>query len=450
MSAGNSIFKAYDVRGQYPDEIDEDVAYKLGRAFVLLSGTRDVLIGRDSRLHSASLAQALARGLSEQGANVTDIGLATTPQVIAMRVWKKHDTAIMITASHLEAPFNGMKLYLQDGSAVNKRRGMQELEALFHESNFPTASHGSVATADYTREYAQRIEALMPLKSKLPFVVDCSNGAVGPEILLHKQLLGLPLILLNTAPDGAFPHHSPDPLAKSAWLPIRDSILKNHAAGGCVYDADADRVVFFDEFGSFIKPNYITCLLVQELLRKQPGRTIAYDLISSKIVPETIEAAGGKALRTVVGRNLLCDDMRQNNALFGAEVSSHMIYADVEYADASTLSMLLILDLLTRSAMPFSQLTKQFAKYTSYERNYIVPNADSVVRAIQTTFADAECDYLDGITFLFSDSWIVVRKSNTEPLLRVRGEGLTPGAIESRFKAAERVIIQQGGRVEYH
>jgi phosphomannomutase len=445
-----SIFKAYDIRGKYPEELHEELAYKIGRAFVTLTKAKEVMIGRDARTHSPLLATALARGIMDQGANVIDIGLATTPQVIAMRALKNHETAIMITASHLEAPFNGFKMYRNDGSTVNGRHGMKEMESLVTKGVFTAQPKGGITIADYTSDYAQHIMQLAPVKSKIKFVVDCSNGSVGPEIIYHKEHLHLNLVMMNSAPDGTFPHHSPDPLAANARIPIRDAILREKAHGGCVFDADADRVIFYDEQGIFIRPNSTACLIIKELLENNPGRVIAYDVLSSKAVPEVISENGGVPLRTVVGRSLLADDMVAHKALFGAEISGHMVYEEVANADATSLTMLKVIDVLTKSNKPFSELVKEFSRYHRYERDYVAPNPDATLHAIEAAFPNAKKDYLDGITLEFEDAWFVARKSNTEPVLRLRGEGTTPAAIESKFKAAEHIIIQLGGHIEYH
>lgn len=445
-----SVFKSYDIRGRYPDEVNEELFYRVGRAFVALTKTSDVLVGRDARTHSLPLQQALIRGITAQGANVTDIGLATTPQVIAMHEWADHDTAIIVTASHLDAPFNGCKMYMQHGQPINKRRGMQELEALTRGTFTDADEEGRVIEKNYTETYATRIAELAPLQGTWPrFVADCSNGSAGPEVTFLRDHLQLPLAIINAEPDGMFPNHSPNPVLPVAHTQVQRAIRSKQAAGGCIFDADADRVVFFDENGAYIHPNAVSCMIIAELLRERKGRAVAYDLISSNIVAETIAANGGKPLRTVVGRNMLVDDMREHNAIFGGEVSSHMVYADVAYADASTLSMLLVLRSIARAGKPLSALVAQYNKYAALERNYRVPDAAAALKAVEHTFPGAEKDYLDGVTLRLPEGWLVARTSNTEPVVRLRGEAADRATIERLFHKAEKAVLQQGGHVEY-
>jgi phosphomannomutase len=443
------IFKTYDIRGRYPEELDEKIAYRVGRAFVTFTQATDVMVGYDARTHSPLLHEALVRGLTDQGANVTDIGLVTTPQTIAMHVLKKHAGAIMVTASHLDAPMNGFKMYTRGGRSITAYYGMPEMEALVTKERFAEPSRrGTVAKATYCEDYVKAVIEHAPHRT-LPgkhFVVDCSNGSVGSELLLLRGALTLDIDVINDVPDGTFPHHSPNPIAPGAERQAAERVRATGAAGGCIFDADADRITFLDEQGNPIHPNVITCLIATELLRTRPGRAVAYDLISSRVVPETIMRAGGVPLRTRVGRNVLVDDMRRENAIFGGESSSHMIYSDLAYADCTLLSMLLVFNLVERSGKPLSVLTKGVLRYPLLpEKNYRVTDVEGVLHDLLHAFPEARIDRLDGLALVFDDGWIVVRPSNTEPVLRLRAEANTTERLAQFTATTERIITARGG-----
>jgi len=447
-----SIFKAYDIRGHYPSEINEAIAYAVGRAFVTFTKTTNVLIGYDARTHSPSLRDALVRGITEQGADVVDMGLVTTPQTIAMHVLKGHECAIMVTASHLDAPMNGFKMFAQGGKNITANYGMRELETLATAKQFPAPERtGTITTVDYTEDYALAIERLAPKHGeRKQFVVDCSNGSVGPAIAILRKNLKLTIDVINAEPDGTFPNHSPNPIAPGAEAQAAARITEIGAAGGCIFDADADRVTFLDETGAPIHPNAVSCLVIEELLRDNPRRVIAYDLMSSRVIPETITQLSGKPLRTRVGRNILVDDMRRENALFGAESSSHMIFGDLAYADAAPLAMLIIFGLVERSDKPFSALVNGILKYPLQpEKNYTVRDTKTVLEALPALFPEATIDRLDGLALLFPDGWIVVRPSNTEPLIRLRAEADTPERLEAFVTAVDALVTKLGGTVAH-
>ena len=447
-----TIFKAYDIRGRYPEEINEELAHAIGRAFVTFTKCSDVMVGYDARTHSPALTEALIRGLTEQGASVTNCGLVTTPQTIAMHLIKGHECAIMVTASHLDAPMNGFKMFTQSGKNITSLYGMLEMERLVATKAFTPSVHiGTVRHANYTEDFATAINTLAPKHTgqRKRFVVDCSNGSVGALVKLHQRLLNLDITIINAEPDGTFPNHSPNPIAPGAERQAAECIQQTGAAGGCIFDADADRVTFLDEQGIPIHPNATSCLIITELLKRHPKRTIAYDLISSRVLPETIKHLHGTPLRTRVGRNILVDDMRREHALFGAESSSHMIYGDLAYADAATLSMLIMFSIVEREERPLSTYSHSLLKYPLQpEKNYNIDKPQTVIDALPALFPEAKVDRLDGLALLFPDGWIVVRPSNTEPLLRFRAEANTVERLHEFVHAVDALVKKLGGGVE--
>lgn len=444
------IFKAYDIRGRYPEEINEAIAEKIGRAFVAFTKTDDVMLGRDARTHSPALAEAFIRGARAQGARVTDVGLITTSQMIAMRSWNNHKTAVMVTASHLDAPFNGFKMLTGTGQYISANYGMRELEALVHNDNFtPAEQTGSLEHANYVESYARNVQQhAKDVRNPGMFVVDCSNGCVGPEVRLHEKALGLTLTVLNEEPDGTFPNHSPNPIAPGAHEQAAAAIQQTKAVGGCLFDADADRITFLDETGKPIHPNSISCLLIERLLTENPGDTVAYDLISSRSVPETIVRCGGKPVRTKVGRANVIDAMMHADAVFGAETSSHLMFRSTFYGETTTLAFLLVLDTLAKANKPFSELTAPYEQYALLpETNFSIEAKDDALRALAEAFPEAQADHLDGVCLTFTDGWIVARASNTEPILRLRGEADTQAVLEERLAKAQAVLESLGGRL---
>lgn len=443
-----TIFKAYDIRGAYPQEINEDVACRIGRAFVTFTGTRDVMIGVDARTHSPALRDAFVRGCLDQGADVTDIGLITTSQMISLRTWAGHDTAVMVTASHLDGHMNGFKMLTGTGQYISEGYGMRDVEALVTGNVFGApAKRGEFKHADYLDMYITRLAAIAPHPALArPFVVDCSNGSAGQEVAALARASGLPLIAINAEPDGTFPNHSPNPIAPGATDMVTAAIREHDALGGCVLDADADRVVFIDEKGQMVHPNYTACILITRILKAHPGSVVAYDLISSRAVPETIRRAGGKAFRTKVGRANVIDEMMKHDAIFGCESSSHYMFRETNYGEATSLAILYVIEALAEAGKPLSELVRPFATYAlAPETNYTIADATGAMRALEQAFPEATIDHLDGTCLTFPDGWIVARASNTEPLLRLRAEANTPEVLARRLARAEAVIAKTGG-----
>ncbi len=446
------IFKAYDIRGRYPQDINEDNAYLIGRAFVTFTGTTDIMLGRDARTHSPALARAFIKGALEQGADVTEIGQITTSQMIALRSWHNHNTAVMVTASHLDAPFNGFKMLTGIGQYVSENYGMRDVERIVSERAFPKpARTGHHKHANYIDSYVERILAVAgsPTRSEVTFVADASCGTIGAELHGFKAACLPNLIIINDTPDGTFPAHSPNPIAPGAADQAGRVIRETNAVGGCVFDADADRVTFLDEKGNPIMPNYISCLLVKAQLENSPGASIAYDLISTRALPETITECGGIPIRSKVGRASIIAQMMSNGAAFGAETSSHMMFKETFYGEAVGLALLRVLELLAREGKPLSELVKPYERYVLLpETNYRIERAKEAMEQLEAAFPDAQIDYLDGVSLSWTDSWIVARMSNTEPLLRIRAEADTQEILDVRMETVSKIVHDLGGALD--
>lgn len=443
-----SVFHEYDIRGSYPEEINEGFAYNLARALVVLTQKKNLMVGVDARAAGPSLRAAFIEGAKAQGADVTDAGLITTSQLIPLRAWHGHEAAAMITASHLPLQFTGFKLIGADGHHISAAHGLAELEKLMTKGEYPTpARKGILRVASYLSDYAARIVRLCKPAVSVSFVADASNGAVGPELKLYRSKYGMNLHILNDTPDGTNPAHSLNPLDPSALSQAREAIIATKSAGGCVFDGDADRIVFLDEKGKTINTNHVACMIIQRVLKSNPGAAIVYDLISSRVVHETIQANGGTPVRSPVGHSNIHDKMSESSAVFGAESSGHMMYRDTLNAEATTLTMLMIMRILEEEGVSFSQHIRRYDVYaTLTEHNFKVDDADAAIDAFEKAFPDGTTDHLDGVFVQFAHGWLSLRKSNTEPLVRLRGEALTQAELDFIFKRAEQVLLGVGAR----
>jgi phosphomannomutase len=433
-----TIFKAYDVRGIYPDQMDEELAYRIGRGFArVLSDLQDVpveelrvALGRDMRLSAPAMAQAYARGIADEGADVLDIGMAGTEMVYWTVGSRELDGGLMCTASHNPAAYTGAKLVKRGAIALSGDSGIGELKEIVSagKPGPPAESRGEVSEEDVSEPFREAAlgyidpSAIKPLK----LVLDGGNGMAGP--MVGPLLDSFPVEQERTywEPDGEFPDHEPNPLLEENRRFIIDKVRETGADLGIAWDGDADRCFFIDDGGEFVAGDFLTALLAESILRKEPGATILYDVRASRAVRDVVERAGGKAEVNRVGHAFFKTRMRDTGAAFGGEVSGHYYFRDFYCADSGTLPALLILELLSVEGRRLSELLEPLrsAYFISGEINSEVDDQEGKMSELADRYADGEVDWLDGISVDYEDWHFNVRPSNTEPLLRLNLESV--------------------------
>jgi len=436
MDVDPSIFKAYDIRGIYGEQIDGDLAELIGRAFARVLGEmagkppRDlgVALAHDMRLSSPELAERYCAGLMAEGAHVMDAGEAATEVCYFLVGARGLDGGLVCTASHNPAAYTGAKLVGRGALALAGDSGIDELRRKIEAGLGEAPGGGSHERVDWQRAYRSAVlDFVDPAAIKgLRVVLDGGNGMAGPTI--GPLLDGLDLALVETywQPDGSFPDHEPNPLLEQNRRFIMDKVRSERADIGIAFDGDADRCFFIDEQGTFIDGDFMTALLAQSLLRQVPGAAILYDVRASRAVADTVTAAGGQAFANRVGHAFFKRRMREEGSLFGGEVSGHYYFRDFYCADSGTIPALLMLELAARAGKPVSELLRPFREryFISGEINSEVADQQAKLREIAERYADAEQSTLDGISIDYPDWHFNVRPSNTEPLLRLCLESL--------------------------
>jgi phosphomannomutase len=427
-----SIFKAYDIRGVYPDTLDEDVARDIGRAFVSqlgLSGS-GVVVARDMRLSGEALKTAFIEGVTEAGADVLDLGMISTDALYFAVGHLEEPGGAMITASHNPKEYNGFKLCREDAIALSGEEGISQIRDLIASGKLPgPAEHpGSVEEGDLTEEYAEHClsfidtEGLRPLK----IVVDAGNGMAGKMLPPIFENLPFEYVPMYFELDGSFPNHPPNPIEPENVAELQERVVSESADFGVSFDGDADRCFVIDEKGETISGDLLATLVAKNLLEKEPRATILYSAVCSKALPELIEREGGKAIRTRAGHSIIKPQMRSNEAAFGAEHSGHFYFRANYFADSGIIAMLTVAELVARQEKPISELLDPIDPYVrSGEINSEVEDPDATLEKVEERYSDneeAEIDHLDGLTVDFGDSWFNLRPSNTEPLLRLNVE----------------------------
>jgi len=422
------IFKAYDIRGIYPDQIDETVAYRVGYHFRRLLDEHDlaesneIVVSRDMRSHSVPLCEALKRGLRAAGLDVVDIGLADTPRNYFAIGHLKAAGGIQVTASHNAKQYNGLKMSRRDAVPISRDTGIALLEELVTGEPVPEdlPLRGGERTDDVWEAYrAHALGFLEGTEPRLKVAVDFANG-MGATYLSLLPELGLDIVTLYEELDGTFPNHEANPLKDENLVDVQRLVREQGCDLGLAFDGDADRVRFLDGTGEPVGADMITGLLAPRYLRKEPGAAIIYDLRSSWATREAIEAAGGKPVRERVGHSFMKATMRKLGSPFGGELAGHFYHRANFTADSTLLTLVEVLNHLRETGRPLSELIAPLKRYfTTGEINFRVEDKEAMIRRLAELFADGRIDYLDGITVEYDDWWFNVRPSNTEPLLRL-------------------------------
>jgi len=431
--ANPKIFKSYDIRGIYPDELNEDAAYLIGRAFAKRALAKEVIVGSDMRLSGPALKEKLIAGIVDQGVNVIDIGLVPVDAVYFAVGILKYEAGIMITASHNPPAYNGFKMVLKDMRWI---RGVELRDDVLNFSEPKAERKGEVKALDLTQKYLDHVLSFCEVKKIKPLkvVVDAGNGMAGKIVPLLQKSLPIKVIPLNFTLDGNFPAHPSNPLMPESQIQITQAVKDNKADFGVIFDGDTDRLFFVDELGQFIRADITLLLLAKDLLKREPGQGIAYNLICSKIVPEKIIEWGGRPIRTKVGYVFVSAGMRENGGIMGGELSAHYSFRDNAYADSGFIALVILLQLLSKEAKPLSEIVKPFYKYfKSDEVNIAVTDSQAIINKVKAKYCDGKQDEIDGLTVEYDNWWFNVRPSNTEPLLRITVEADSQEAVENKL-----------------
>lgn len=439
-----AIFKAYDIRGIYPKEINKESAYLIGRAYIkfLKKKNPQIVIGQDNRFSSSVLFKKLTQGMIDSGARVIDIGLSTTPMLYFAVAYYGFDGGIQITASHNPPEYNGFKLVREKAIPINSATGLKKIQKLIEVNSVNLK--GKIVKKEVIQDYIVfnlkmvEIAKIKPLK----IIIDTANAVPGiiiSEIL--KKIPGKSYHLFKKL-DGNFPNHYPDPATKQNLKTLQKQVLNKKADLGVAFDGDGDRIVFVDEKGEIVSGDLICSLIAKFLLKENSDQKILYDLRCSRVVPETINYFGGKATISRVGHSFIKETMRKENILFGAELSGHYYFKDYYFTEAPIFVLLKILQILSETKKSFSKLIKPFEKYFhSGEMNFKIEDKEKKIKELKKYYRSGKILEIDGLRIDFDDWWFLVRPSNTEPVLRLIIETKSKKLLEKKKKELTDLII---------
>jgi phosphomannomutase len=433
----NAVFKAYDVRGTVPDQIDEDLARAVGSAFVQVTdGTSTgVVVGHDMRPSSPGMARAFAEGAAAAGADVTLIGLASTDQLY-FASGSLGLPGAMFTASHNPAQYNGIKMCRALAVPLGKDTGLSAVRDLVAAGEQPTSERtGEIVERDVLEDYARYLLALAPVSGRrLKVAVDAGNGMAGHTAPAVLERLDLDLVPMYYELDGTFPNHEANPIEPANLVDLQAKVRETGADIGLAFDGDADRCFIVDERGEIVSPSVLTALIASRELGRVPGAAVIHNLITSRFVPELVTRLGGTPVRTRVGHSFIKATMAETDAVFGGEHSGHFYFRDFWRADSGMLAALHVLAALAEQDRPLSELLAEFSRYVATgEINSTVADQTAVVAEIEQTYGALDgvtLDHLDGLTVTHPDWWFNVRASNTEPLLRLNAEAEDAATLE--------------------
>ncbi|MGH0038114.1 MAG: phosphomannomutase/phosphoglucomutase [Myxococcota bacterium] len=431
------IFKAYDIRGTVPDQLDPELARAIGRAAARYFGVAAIAVGRDARPHSPEIAGALVEGINDEGVDVFDLGLVATPMLYHGVDRVGAGAGVMVTASHNPAQYNGFKMCREHAIPVGEASGLKAIEALVDEVRGaqPADRRGSVEPRDIVASYVEQTLSVGDGRPRLKVAIDCANGMAAAGLVPLLEHLDLDVERLYFEPDGRFPNHEADPLKLENLADLAAAVKRVGADFGVAFDGDADRAVFVDGQGEPVSSDLVTAVLARHQLARHPGARVLYDLRSSRAVAEEIEAAGGVPEMCRVGHSFVKAQMRESGAVFAGELSGHFYFrfADDLVADDGIAAFVAMLDVLDKEAKPLAELVGPLRRYAaSGEINSRVVDTDAVLRAIEEEHRDApEVSKLDGLLVRYPEWWFNLRPSNTEPVLRLNLEADRPERMEA-------------------
>lgn len=439
------LFKSYDVRGIYPAQINDDVAYQIGRCFVPLVGGKKIVVGRDMRPSGENLYEAFARGATDAGADVTYIGKVSTDALYFAVGKYGFDGGVMITASHNPAQYNGMKFTRAAAEAISLDTGLSTVRDQIVSGNLPPKAEkpGTVTERDILDDFAAHCLSFIDVKKIKPFkiAIDAGNGMAGetvPHVFKHLPCDVTPLYFEL---DGSFPNHPASPIEPENMVDLQAAVKKHGCDLGVAFDGDADRMFIVDEKSDLIDGSTVTALVALNTLKKYPHSKILYNLICSRSVPELIEKAGGTPVRSKVGHSIIKKEMREQDIMFGGEHSGHFYFKNNWYADSGMIALLQCLEVFSETHDPVSAVIAPIdTRFRSGEINSEVKDAKAKMAELEAHYKDAKIDHLDGVTIAYPDWWMNIRPSNTEPLLRLNVEGDTKALMEQHRDEALALI----------
>jgi len=431
-----TIYRGYDIRGKYPEQINEEEVYKIGRAIVVYLDAKTIVVGRDIRTSSTSLFDALSKGITDQGANVINIGLATTPIVYHASGTLDVEGGVCITASHMTKEFNGIKIMRGLAVPIGIASGLLDIKALVEKNDFKDVKKkGSVTESKHGDKFYDHIRSLTNLKSKkFKIVVDPANMMGVLDIEFLKTFKNLEIIPIFDEFDENTPNHEANPLKIDTLETLMQEVKKQNADIGLAFDGDADRCGFIDEKGEFVRSDLVSTLILETLLKNNPGETILYDLRSSNIAREIAVREGGKAFETKVGHSNVKADMLKHDAIYGFELSGHQFFRDNFYAEAGPLPLFYILELMEAQNKTFSELIKEVDIYFhSTEINSTITKTPEEVNSIlENKYKGGKVSKLDGLKIEFKDWWFNTRPSANDPVMRLNLEANTKKLMEEK------------------
>ena len=448
----DQVFKAYDVRGTVPDQLDADMCRAIGRAMARFAEAGEIVVARDMRPSGVELSGAFSDGVRAEGSDVTDLGLAST-DFLYFASGHLDAPGAMFTASHNPAQYNGLKLCLSGARPIGRDTGLADIEAeaekLLGEPLPPL--RGTRRELDLLGAWADHVVSFVDVGSLRPLkvVADTANGMGGLVVPIVFDKLPFSVEILFPELDGTFPNHPADPIQPENLVSLKRAVLEQGADIGLAFDGDADRVFLVDEKAESVSGSLTTALVAASMLTKHPGETILYNLICSHVVPEVVTEMGGRPVRTPVGHSIIKKIMAETGAVFGGEHSGHYYYRDNFRADSGIITALLVLELLSRSEQPLSVMLEPYQRYAdSGEINTEVVSPVATVAALaeHERAAGASVDLLDGLTVEHDDWWYNVRPSNTEPLLRLNVEARTPARCAAHSAEVQALIAANAGR----
>jgi len=448
IQALDKVFKAYDLRGIVPEQLNPEFAYLFGRAFVATMGVGEVAVGRDMRVSSVALTEALIRGITDAGAHVVDLGMIPTDMLCFVCGKFSYESGIVVTASHNPAQWNGFKGCLRGGVAISYDSGFSQVKETMKSwaEELPEASQekGSITAKDHMDDWVAHVLSFIDISkiTQKKLVVDAGNGMAGEVVRrVFAKIPQIELIPMYFEPDGTFPNHIANPIEEENLIDLKGKMEQEEADLGIAFDADADRMAMVDEAYMTLNGTLTTAILAQSFLKKTPGGTILYNAICGRIVPETIEKYGGKGIRVRVGHSIIKDAMKEHHALMGGEVSGHFFFQDNYNADSGIIAALLMLERICESGEQLVQLRVPFERYvSSSELKFHIDDVPAVLARVRAEFANYKQDELDGISIYDTDWWANVRASNTEPVVKLSIEALTMDLLQEKKALFSKIL----------
>ena len=448
LNFNQNIFRDYDIRGVYPNDLNEDSFYIIGQSLARYFNAEEIAVGRDTRLSSPALFKALTEGITSLGVNVVDLGLISTEINYFASGFYRFPASVIVSASHNPPQYNGLKIVKAGVVPLHGSYGLPEIKLLAVKNQFePARTKGKLRKFSVMDDWIKHLLSLIDLKSIKPLkvVIDAANGMGGitwNALIPHLPLTVIPLYF---EPDGHFPNHLPDPLVSKNLEDLKKQVRAKSADLGFAIDGDADRLFVVDDKCELVSGSLTTAMLAEHLLEKYPKSPVLYSVTCSKIVPETIKNSGGVPLKTRVGHSYIKTEMRKHNAVFAGEHSGHFYFRDNFFADSSSLAGLLFLQYLSGKKQKLSELRKKFDKYSSSgEINFIIDEKEKILHNLYDKYKGSRTDETDGLTIEFDDWWFNIRLSKTEPLLRLNLEAGNRDLLRQKLQELESLLESYG------